>query len=129
MKLECYFKGASKSNKLTELTETRLQLLNHFDFPVTGAHVTFQKNKHLRQVEAVIKVDEKIFKAIATAESFVQAIDAVVDKLSRQLAKLHSKMSDKRNPMHSKHGKLLQLRETLEFQPLSAGFRKQSKAA
>lgn len=129
MKLDCNFKGANRSKKLVQMSEDRIDKLNHFDFPIEKAHLTFQKNKHLRQLEVVVWCEEKSFKAIAISETFIGALDGAIEKIGRQLAKFHSKMANKHRPEHSKHGKLLQLKSTLEFQPRLLKHRKNGRAA
>ena len=67
-------------------TEEQLEKLSRYEPRLAGAEVVFEVEKHLKKVDAVLKVDRGE-PAIASGEGteFREAVDQMVDRLSRIL--------------------------------------------
>lgn len=81
---------------IREYTEKKLKRLeNHLDY-ITNIHVTFSVDKLEQIAEATINVPNKTIVAKAEAGEMYGAIDALTDKLVRQLNKYREKVTDHR---------------------------------
>lgn len=80
---------------LRRLVEERLQRLERFEPRVSRAEVTLLEEKNHCEAEALLSVDRSTpIHARARARDFRTATDRLVDKLSRQLRKHHSRRRD-----------------------------------
>lgn len=78
------------------VTEKMLKLERHFDH-VTHPHVILSVEKLRHRAEATIQLNgSKVF-ADSTQESMYAAIDAMVDKLDRQVKKYKEKHAEERH--------------------------------
>lgn len=84
------------TDALREFTEKKLQKLSSHVDRITNVHVTFNVDK-LRQIaEANVSVPGSMIHAKAESENMYETIDALVDKLMRQLDKYKEKISGHR---------------------------------
>jgi len=91
----------------TVLTRTQEQLekLQRYDPRVSGAEVVFETEKHLKKVEAVVKVDrQEPLVAGGEGVEFRDALDQMVDRLGRMLRKRRSQKKDQYRPATSEPG-------------------------
>ena len=81
---------------LKEFTEKKLERLKAHASSITHIHIVFSVDKLNHTAEGQIAVPGQTLQASATDENMYNAVDALVDKLSRQLTKYKEK--------HSSHG-------------------------
>ena len=81
---------------LKEFTEKKLARLKAHASSITHIHIVFSVDKLNHTAEGQIAVPGQTLQASATDENMYNAVDALVDKLSRQLVKYKEK--------HSSHG-------------------------
>lgn len=81
---------------LREFTEKKLSRLKVHTAAITHIHIVFSINKLSQIVEGHISVPGQTLQAKATDENMYNAVDALIDKLSRQLVKYKEK--------HESHG-------------------------
>ena len=87
---------------LKEYVTTKLQRLErHFDH-VTNAHVVLSVEKLIQRAEATVHVSGASLHAEARDGDMYAAIDALIDKLDRQVKRHKEKLSDH----HEKEGGL-----------------------
>jgi ribosomal subunit interface protein len=77
-------------------TEEQLGKLSKFESRLSGAEVVFEMEKHVKRVEAVLKVDREE-PPVASGEGieFREAVDQMVDRLSRMLRRRRSQKRDR----------------------------------
>ncbi len=63
---------------------------------ITSAQVTLSKHDHLDEVEAILHAGGKEVTAKAEGQNLYAALDAVSQKIDRQLDKMHGKMVHKK---------------------------------
>jgi len=81
---------------LKEFTEKKIEKLNAYADTITSTHITFNI-EHLNQiVEAQLTVPGNTIHAKAESDNMYTAIDAMIDKLMRQLKKYKEKHTDHR---------------------------------
>ncbi len=86
-------------------TEEQLQKLSRYDPRVSGAEVVFEVEKHLKKVEAVVKVDrEEPVVAGGEGVEFREALDQMVDRLAKILRRRRSQKKDHYRPPTSEPG-------------------------
>lgn len=76
-------------------TEELVGKLSKYEPRLAGAEVVFEVEKHLKKVEAILKVDGGE-PAVASGEGgeFKEALDQMVDRLSRILRRRRKQMKD-----------------------------------
>lgn len=80
-------------------TEEQLGKLSRYEPRLSGAEVVFETEKHLKKVEAILKVDrEEPFVAGGEGVEFREAVDQMVDRLSRMLRRRRSQKKDRHRP-------------------------------
>jgi ribosomal subunit interface protein len=86
-------------------TEEQLEKLLRYDPRLSGAEVVFETEKHLKKVEAVVKVDRQE-PVVAGGEGveFRDAVDQMVDRLARILRRRRSQLRDHYRPATSEPG-------------------------
>jgi putative sigma-54 modulation protein len=83
---------------MREYVTTKLERLErHFDH-VTNAHVVLSVEKLRQKAEATVHVTGGNLFADAVAEDMYAAIDALADKLDRQIRKHKDKLTDHQRP-------------------------------
>jgi ribosomal subunit interface protein len=76
-------------------TEEQLGKLSRYEPRLSGAEVVFEVEKHLKKVDAVLKVDrEEPVVAGGEGAEFREALDQMVDRLSRILRRRRKQMKD-----------------------------------
>jgi putative sigma-54 modulation protein len=69
---------------------------------ISSAQVTIDKNAHLEEVEATLHAGGREINAKASAENLYAALDALADKIDRQLEKVRDKQIHKKGtPKHT----------------------------
>ena len=82
------------SERLRRYVSTKLQRLErHFDH-VTNVHVTLKPGRQSQCAEATVHVSGRQLHADAAGTGMHAAIDALVDKLDRQIKRHKEKLSD-----------------------------------
>ena len=81
---------------LKEFTEKKLARLKAHASSITHIHIVFSVDKLNHTAEGQIAVPGQTLQASATDENMYNAVDALIDKLSRQLVKYKEK--------HTSHG-------------------------
>lgn len=76
---------------LREFTEKKLSRLKPHDNAITSIHITFNVDKLSQIAEAQISVPGQTIHAKAEDHDMYNAVDALIDKLSRQLVKYKEK--------------------------------------
>lgn len=77
-------------------TEEQIGKLSKYDPRLSGAEVVFETEKHVKKVEAVLKVDrEEPMVAGGEGGEFREAVDQMVDRLSRMLKRRRSQKRDR----------------------------------
>jgi ribosomal subunit interface protein len=76
-------------------TEVQVGKLSKYDPRLSGAEVTFEVEKHLKKVDAVLSV-HRGEPVVASGEGleFREAVDQMVDRLSRILKRRRKQMKD-----------------------------------
>ena len=76
-------------------TEEQIGKLSKYDPRLSAAEVVFQVEKHKKKVDAVLKVDrEEPVKASGEGMEFREAVDQMVDRLSRILRRRRKQLKD-----------------------------------
>jgi ribosomal subunit interface protein len=76
-------------------TEEQLGKLSKYDPRLSAAEVVFEVEKHKKKVDAVLKVDrEEPVKASGEGMEFREAVDQMVDRLSRILRRRRKQLKD-----------------------------------
>jgi ribosomal subunit interface protein len=80
-------------------TEEQLEKLSRYEPRLSGAEVVFETVKHLKKVEAILKVDrEEPVIAGGEGSEFREAVDQMVDRLSRMLRRRRAQKKDRHRP-------------------------------
>lgn len=69
------------------------KIQNHFSDKITSMNVIFTAEKLQKTAEATIHVAKKEIHASSTADDLYSAIDALIDKLVKQITKYKEKLS------------------------------------
>lgn len=81
-------------------TEEQLGKLSKYEPRLSGAEVVFEVEKHLKKVDAILKVDrEEPVLAKGEGVEFREALDQMVDRLSRILRRRRKQMKDFHRPV------------------------------
>jgi putative sigma-54 modulation protein len=84
------------TDSMKEYVTSKLERLNNHHDRITSTNVILSVDKLIQKAEATIHVSGKDVFAEATHEDLYAAIDALVDKLDRQLIKHKEKMRSHR---------------------------------
>lgn len=80
-------------------TEEQVGKLTRYEPRLSGAEVVFQTEKHLKKVEAVLSVDRgEPVVAGGEGTEFREALDLMVDRLSRILKRRRSQKTEHHGP-------------------------------
>jgi ribosomal subunit interface protein len=80
-------------------TEDQIGKLSKYEPRLSGAEVVFQTEKHLKKVEAVLKVHRgEPVVASGEGEEYREALDLMLDRLSRILKRRRSQKTDHHGP-------------------------------
>ena len=81
-------------------TEEQLEKLSKYEPRLSGAEVVFEVEKHLKKVDAILKVDrEEPVVAKGEGMEFREAVDQMVDRLSRILRRRRKQKKDYHRPI------------------------------
>ena len=75
------------TDSLKEYVNSKIERLNNHHDRITSTHITLSVDKLIHKAEGTIHVNGKDLHAEATNEDMYAAIDALADKLDRQLIK------------------------------------------
>ncbi|MCB0384834.1 MAG: ribosome-associated translation inhibitor RaiA [Bdellovibrionales bacterium] len=114
MKVSCQFKSLQWSDALVDYTEEKLQKVKKFELKPIQVHVTYSAERHRKSVEMHIVGRDVSISGRAYGESFNEAVDRVVGKLTRQLSKRKQKIKDHKSIEQSRYGKLDRLNAQME---------------
>lgn len=93
-------------------TEEQLEKLSKYEPRLSGAEVKFEVEKHLKKVEAVLRVDrDEPVVAGGEGEEFREALDLMVDRLAKILRRRRSLRTDHKGPSLAKTEPLTDLTE------------------
>lgn len=86
MRVQIAARHCEVPNTVRDRTEEQLEKLSRYEPRISGAEVVFEVEKHLKKVDAILKVDRGE-PAIASGEGteFREAVDQMVDRLSKIL--------------------------------------------
>lgn len=87
------------SHSIQDRAGELLGRLDRFDPRITEVVVTFEEQRHLKRVDAIVKVlgDEPVV-AHAEGEEFREALDTLTNRLTKILRRRRSKMVDRQGP-------------------------------
>jgi ribosomal subunit interface protein len=99
MRIQIAARHCDVPNPVRDRTEEQLGKLSRYEPRLSGAEVTFETEKHLKKVEAVLKVDrEEPVIAGGEGAEFREAVDQMVDRLSRMLRRRRDQKKDYHRP-------------------------------
>jgi putative sigma-54 modulation protein len=81
------------TDSLQEYVNTKFQKLERFFEHITNVHVILKLEKNTHIAEATLHVSQGDIHAMADSDNMYAAIDALVDKLARQLTKHKEKLN------------------------------------
>jgi putative sigma-54 modulation protein len=84
------------TDSMRDYVSSKLERLNSHHDRITSTNVILSVDKLIQKAEATVHVSGKDLFADATHEDLYTAIDALADKLDRQLIKHKEKMRDHR---------------------------------
>jgi putative sigma-54 modulation protein len=84
------------TDSLKDYVTTKLERLGHHHDRITSTHVILSVDKLIQKAEATLHVSGKDIFADAIHDDLYAAIDALADKLDRQLIKHKEKMRNHR---------------------------------
>ena len=84
------------TESLKDYVTSKLERLSHHNDRITSTHVILSVDKLIQKAEATLHVSGKDIHADATHDDLYAAIDALADKLDRQLIKHKEKMRSHR---------------------------------
>jgi ribosomal subunit interface protein len=80
-------------------TEEQLEKLSRYEPRLSGAEVVFEVDKHLKKVDAILSVDrDEPVVAGGEGAEFREAVDQMVDRLSRILRRKRSHKKNHHRP-------------------------------
>jgi len=80
---------------IRERTREQLGKLSKYEPRLSGAEIVFEVEKHLKKVDAILKVDrEEPVMASGEGTEFREAVDQMVDRLSRMLRRRRKQLKD-----------------------------------
>jgi putative sigma-54 modulation protein len=102
MKVQITARHFHASPQLHSNLKEALDRLEKFNDTISGAHVILDaQNESVRRAEIVVKIADKQVHAHAVEDNMHKAIDAMLDKLQRQLKKENERLKDhKSEPAH-----------------------------
>ncbi len=99
MRIQIAARHCEVPTPVRDRTEEQLEKLSRYDPRLSGAEVVFETEKHLKKIEAILKVDrEEPLVAGGEGTEFTEAVDQMVDRLSRMLRRRRSRKKDYHRP-------------------------------
>lgn len=106
MKCHVNFKHLDYSHALVEYAQERLQRLEKYEWKPVHVRLTLSRQKHLIRAELTAATADASFQSSVKTQDFYAAVDQVVDKLGRQLARKKGKLQHHKNRLNDHHAKL-----------------------
>lgn len=99
MRVQITARHCELSDAVRERAESQMARLTRYDPRLSAAEVIFDEEKHARKVEAILSVHGGA-PVVARAEDreFRNALDKVVDRLSKQLRRTRDQIVDHQAP-------------------------------
>jgi ribosomal subunit interface protein len=105
MRIQMAARNCDVPSTVVTRTEEQLEKLLRYHPRVSVAEVVFETEKHLKKVEAVVKVDrQEPMVAGGEGVEFREAVDQMVDRLGRMLRRKRSQKKDHYRPATSEPG-------------------------
>jgi ribosomal subunit interface protein len=102
MRIQMAARNCDVPSTVVTRTEEQLGKLLRYHPRVSVAEVVFETEKHLKKVEAVVKVDrQEPMVAGGEGVEFREAVDQMVDRLGRMLRRKRSQKKDHYRPAAS----------------------------
>lgn len=92
MKVEYKFRHLPHSQELTDYVSERVHKLDKFEMKPVRVEFTFTAEKSNQRVDIHVRGEDIEMHAHADADTFFEGVDAVLDKMSKQLARKKSKV-------------------------------------
>ncbi len=96
MNVKITHRNVKASDNIKERIESWLDSSQERYEVITSAHVILEKNEREDMAEATVHVAGKDIFAKASADNLYAALDALADKIDRQLDKVHQKNVNKK---------------------------------
>lgn len=97
MKFDIRFKGIDYSRSLADYVQDKFEKLDKFEIKPTTVHVTFRTERHMKLAEVYIQGLHVPFRARGTGDTYLDCVDSVLKKLSKQMSKEKSKVKRHKN--------------------------------
>src|SRR6185437_816 len=116
------YKRMQSSSKLSEYAGHRAGKLEKYEIkPIEDIHFVFHKPvKGECCVELTVAAAEFSGRAKASGDNFYDAVDKVINRMGRQMARTKSKITHHKSPLRSAQGKFNQLNRAMEYRPYTA---------
>lgn len=124
MKIDYSFKHLDASQALMGYTEERLAKIEKFEIKPMDVHVVYSMQRHECMIEVTVLEGRRKFKATSVSTDFYRAVDNMINKLTRQMAKDKTKLKYHKRPELSHFGKISSLTPELEYEPTPERLRK-----
>ena len=99
MRVQIATRRCEVPTSIRDRTEEQLGKLSRYEPRLSGAEVVFEVEKHFKKVDAILKVDrEEPVLASGEGMEFREAVDQMVDRLSRILRRRRKQMKDRNRP-------------------------------
>jgi len=99
MRVQIAARHCEVPDTVRDRTEEQLGKLSRYNPRLSGAEVVFEIEKHLKKVDAILKVDrEEPVLASGEGIEFREAVDQMVDRLSKILRRRRKQMKDYHRP-------------------------------
>ena len=99
MRVQIAARRCEVPDAVRDRTEEQLEKLSRYEPRLSGAEVVFEVEKHLKKVDAILKVDrEEPVVASGEGVEFREAVDQMVDRLSRMLRRRRKQKKDYHRP-------------------------------
>jgi ribosomal subunit interface protein len=96
MRIQIAARHCEVPDSVRSRTEEQLGKLSRYDPRLSGAEVVFEVEKHLKKVDAILKVErEEPVVAGGEGTEFREAVDQMVDRLSRMLRRRRKLRKDR----------------------------------
>ena len=96
MKFNFVFKTSMQNDYLIEYVQDRFLKLKKFELQPLKVHVQFGAQRHGYRIEVTMSGPNTIYQAEATGEDYFQAIDQIVGKILKQMARKKEKLRHRR---------------------------------
>lgn len=99
MRVQIAARHCEVPDTIVERAEEQLGKLSKYEPKLSGAEVTFEVEKHLKRVEAILRIDRgEPVVAGGEGTEFREAVDLMADRLAKILRRRGSHRKDKHGP-------------------------------